>query len=55
MGLSWLLYYLVDFLIYVQNMSYFLYFLYILSSFSKQIITAKSGDGTNYQFRDDWM
>ena len=20
-----------------------------------QIITAKSGDGTNYQFRDDWM
>ena len=23
--------------------------------YSKQIITAKSGDGTNYQFRDDWM
>ena len=22
---------------------------------SKQIITAKSGDGTNYQFRDDGM
>ena len=33
------------------NMIYLLDF----ERFSKQIITEKSGDGTNYQFRDDWM